>query len=115
MPDQLSIREKYWYLLTDMVYLGGTAICFFGLAISCYYVGSGGVSFLDFIRWLLIGGLIGDEIWDLSFGYVVDKDAFYPFKNWAFGWGFKDKVERILFDTARICLAILIYKSTLFI
>lgn len=110
MPDQLWIREKYWYLITDFVYLGGTAICFFAISFVGYYAD---MPFIDFVRWLLIGGLIGDEVWDLSFGYVVDQDCFYPFPNWYGGWGFKSKTERILFDSCRIALAVLIYITTL--
>jgi hypothetical protein len=115
MPDQINIRIKYWYLMGDMVYLVGTAVCFFSLAYVSNYAGEHGLIGWYFIRALLIGGLIGDEGWDLIFSKTLHNDWLYVIPNWAFGWGFKTIGQRILFDSVRMLLALLLIISYFFI
>jgi hypothetical protein len=107
--DQIEIRVKYWYLISDWTYLIGTAAVMFLLKDVSYFSGVMQLSYWAFTRAFLIGALIGDECWDLIFGYVVNQDALYPFGNWFNGWGFNNKSERITFDCIRISIAVLIF------
>jgi len=103
MADQKDIREKYWYLLGDGVYLAGTLITFLLIAFTTYY---SNVGLIEFCRQLAIGILIGSELWDLIFGKIVDDDPFYPYGDWYGGWGFKTKMQRYIFDGLRTGTAI---------
>lgn len=109
MTDQMPIRLRYWYLLTDGVYLLGTILSAAMLAGVSYYAGRGELPIFPFIQSFVVGMLLGSEVWDLLFGYVVDGDPLYPFNNWYGGWGFKgSRTRRIVFDVCRIALAIFI-------
>ena len=111
MPDQKDIREKYWYLLGDGVYLGGKLVMF----LLVFFIGrlTAEMPILLTCQQLAIGILIGSVTWDLGFGYIVDRGQFfYPYKDWYGGWGFENKTNRILFDSCRILLAVLIYITT---
>jgi len=105
---QKWIREKFWYFVGDAMYLAGTAITMIALGYSCWNAGHTGVSLLQFTFSFFLGLLIGSEIWDLLFGYVIYQDVFYPFPNWAFKWGFKTKFDRIIFDFVRMASAVFI-------
>ena len=101
--NQKWIRDKFAWLIGDFPYLVMTIV----LGFAMYFAGrvEADVPLLEVIRQLLIGLLIGSEFWDLGFGYVVDQDPFFPFNDWAFGWGFQGvRWYRIRFDIIR-CLA----------
>jgi len=106
-PEHEGIRKKYWYILTDFVYLFLTVALFY-LSANVFYSHT---SFLDTVHFnlkLSIGVLLGSQVWDMVFGWVKHRDLFYPFWDWYGGWGFHGiKMERILFDCCRIGLAIL--------
>jgi len=104
MPDQKHIRERFWYLIGDGVYLLGTLIMFIAWGLVCYF---SELLFWELARYSAIGTLLGSQAWDLIFGYVIDNDPFYPFGDWYGGWGFSGKKSnRYLFDTIRVSLAI---------
>ena len=105
-PFKKEIREKYWYLLGDGPYLIGTVVVFLLTIITAYTSSLNGY---DFARMVAIGTLLGSECWDLIFGFVNDKDPFYPFADWYGGWGFETRRNRILFDINRIMLAIFVW------
>jgi len=108
-----KIRLRFWYLINDYTYLGGTFFMMFSLAFTCWYAGSMGIGLLPFTYAFLIGSLIGDEIWDLGFGYVLHDDILFPFSDWFGGWGFGSKMERVTFDLCRIGLAVFFYSLLL--
>lgn len=99
------IREKYEWLLNDWMYLGLAVTIF----ISAIVIGwlSSGLSGLEVARQIAIGLLIGSEIGDCGFGYILyNGDFMADFKDWFAGWGFKTRRGRIIFDGIRMGTAI---------
>ena len=89
MPSQLNIRLRYWYLMSDGVYLGGTLISYLMIAFTFLYVGYNQIQLEVVLPNMAVGLLLGSEIWDLMFGKVINDDPFYPFPDWYGGWGLK--------------------------
>ena len=100
-----QIRSRYWYLLTDFTYLTMTAVMFFVVAYVSFFAE---MTLMNFSLCLAIGTLFGSEGWDLLFSKTLHGDWMYVIPNWAFGWGFKSKKKRILFDGCRVGLAIIL-------
>jgi len=105
-----EIRARYSFLLNDFTYLVMTVVLFWTTS---YVAHISELPTGDFLICLSIGMLLGSELWDLLFSKLLHNDWMYVIPNWAFGWGFKTKTQRIVFDTARVGSAILL--TTLFI
>ena len=91
-------KEPTW-IESDWSYLGATFIFYIILAIYLGYAWNQ----------IIYLGLLGSIAWDWVYGYYIDGDVLYPFKDWYGGWGFENKIDRAAFDAARLVFAIIFY------
>lgn len=85
-----NLAEPPW-ITSDWSYLGGTVLLYTLLCLSWH------MSVLTIVA----NAFLGSIVWDWLYGWLIDRDVFYPFKNWFNGIGFKSRTQRIAFDVLR--------------
>jgi len=91
------------FLKSDIVYLGGTLVTLLLITLLAhYYIGN------NFIQITIAGIFLGSIGWDIIFGILKYKDAFYPYKKWFYNFGFANKSQRIIFDIIRLVIGIIL-------